>query len=207
LPKEVSGKLPAVVYVACDGEDDAHIAYTLNPVQRRGNAVRATVWPRGVGEVPWPKTFWKHTLRNAMHTGQTVDSMRLQDVLAAVRQVRAMPEVDPARITVMGRGVSGALALYAAILDEGIAQVLVENPPESHRDGPLFLNILRHTDLPEAAALLAPRRLNFYGHMPAAFDYTKHVYTLLGKPEHVFVTMDAGAVVSGRHDHNFASGQ
>jgi cephalosporin-C deacetylase-like acetyl esterase len=206
-PKEAAGKLAAVVYVASDGEDDAHIAYALSPVRRRGDAVRVTVWPRGVGEVPWPKTTWIHMLRNAMHTGRTVDSMRLQDVLATVRAVRAMPEVDPGRITLMGRGVSGALALYAAILDEDIAQVIVDNPPESHREGPLFLNILRHTDLPEAAALLAPRRLTFYGHVPPAFEYTRHVYSLLGKPDHVFLSMDVGAAVSGRYNHNFSSGQ
>ena len=206
-PKEVTGKVAAVVYVASDGEDDARVAYALSPVRRRGDAVRVTVWPRGVGEVPWPGTTWVHMLRNAMHTGQTVDSMRLQDVLAAVRAVRALPEVDPARITVMGRGISGALALYAAILDEGIGQVILHDPPESHREGPLFLNILRHTDLPEAAALLAPRRLTFYGHVPGAFEYTRHVYALLGKPDHLFLTMDVGASVAGRHDHNFSSGQ
>jgi cephalosporin-C deacetylase-like acetyl esterase len=206
-PKAITGKLPAIVYVASDGEDAAHIAQTLAPVQRRGDAVGATVWPRGVGEAPWPKTTWIHMLRNAMHTGQTVDSMRLQDVLAAVRQVREMPEVDAGRITVMGRGVSGALALYAAILDSGISQVVMQDPPSSHREGPLFLNVLRHTDLPEAAALVAPRRLNFYGHVPSAFEYTKDVYSLLGKPDHVFLTMDVGAVVAGRYDHDFASGQ
>ncbi|MDZ4803210.1 MAG: acetylxylan esterase [Bryobacteraceae bacterium] len=206
-PKEITGKLPAVVYVASDGEDAAYIAQTLAPVQRRGAAVRATVWPRGVGEAPWPKTTWTHMLRNAMHTGQTVDSMRLQDVLAAVRQVREMPDVDPARITVMGRGISAALALYAAIVDPAIAQVLLQDPPSSHTEGPLFLNILRYTDLPEAAALLAPRRLNFYGHIPAAYEYTKNVYSLLGKTDHVFLTLDIGATVFGRYDHNFASGQ
>jgi cephalosporin-C deacetylase-like acetyl esterase len=206
-PKEITGRVPAVIYVASDGEDDVRAGYALSAVRRRGEAVRVTVWPRGVGEVPWPKTTWVHMLRNAMHTGQTVDSMRLLDVLAAVREVRSMPEVDPSRITVMGSGVSGAIALYAAILDEEIAQVILDNPPQSHREGPLFLNILRHTDLPEAAALIAPRRLTFYGHVPPMFEYTRDVYALLGKPEHFYLTMDAGAAVSGRYDHNFSSGQ
>lgn len=206
-PKEIKGKLPAVVYVASDGEDDAHIAYAIGPLGRRTEAIRAVVWPRGVGEVPWPKTTWIHMLRNAMHTGQTVDSMRLQDVLAAVRQVRALPEVDAARITVFGRGMSGAIGLYAAIVDEGISQVILEDPPLSHAEGPLFLNILRLTDLPEAAAMLAPRRLNFLGRMPEAFGYTKHVYELMGRADHIFLTMDAGAAVAGRYDHDYSSGQ
>ena len=79
--------------------------------------------------------------------------------------------------------------------------------PSSHTQGPIFLNILRHTDLPDAAALLAPRRLNFYGYMPPAYEYTRSVYALHGKPNHLFLGMNIGSVLEGRYDHNFASGR
>jgi hypothetical protein len=169
-------------------------------------SVKMIVWPRGTGEVPWPQSFWKATLRNAMHIGQTVDSMRVRDVIAAVRRLRDVPETDPDRIMVAGRGISGVLGLYAAILDEGISQVMLIDAPSTHADGPIFLNILRHTDLPEAAALLAPRRLNFYGRMPPAFEYTKHVYALYGKPDRLFLAMNIEHVLAGRYDHNLSSG-
>jgi hypothetical protein len=132
--------------------------------------------------------------------------MRVRDVIAAVRQLRALPEVDPDRIMVAGRDISGALGLYAAILEPAVHQVMLIDPPSTHVDGPIFLNILRHTDLPEAAALLAPRRLNFYGRMPAAYEYTKHVYDLYGKPDHVFLAMNLEYVLAGRYDHSFSSG-
>jgi hypothetical protein len=164
------------------------------------------VWPRGVGEVPWDKAFWKDTLKNAMHLGHTVDSLRLADVLEGVKQLRETEGVDPARITVLGKGVSGALGLYAALLDEGIHQVLLIDPPATHVQGPIFLNILRHTDIPEAAALLAPRRLNFYGRIPKEFEYTRQVYELMGQGSRMHLSMDIGAVVEGRYDHNYASG-
>ena len=45
----------------------------------------------------------------------------------------------------------------------------------------------------EAAALLAPRRLNFYSRQPAAFDYTKHVYGLMGAGGNVFLSMSIEA--------------
>lgn len=141
-----------------------------------------------------------------MHTGQTVDSMRLQDVLTAFEQLRTVEGVDPERIMVLGKGISGALGLYAAILDPRIHQVMLMDPPASHREGPIFLNIMRHTDLPEAAALLAPRRLNFYGHMPAAYEYTKHIYQLYDKPGHVFLAMNIEYVLAGRYDYGMASG-
>jgi cephalosporin-C deacetylase-like acetyl esterase len=205
-PKEITGKLPGLLYVASDGEDIGYINNVLGGVNRRDESVRMIVWPRGVGEVPWPRSFWKDTLRNSMHTGQTIDSMRQRDVLAAFRQLRQVEGVDADRIMILGKGVSGALGLYAAILEPRVHQVMLMEPPVSHREGPIFLNIMRHTDLPEAAALLAPRRLNFYGQMPAAFEYTKHVYGLFGKPDHLFLAMNVEFVLTGRYDHNMASG-
>jgi len=165
------------------------------------------VYPRGVSETPWDKTFWKDTLRNAMHIGQTVDSLRLSDVLRAARSLREQSGVDPKRIMVAGKGISGALGLYAAILDPEIEQVTLIDPPVSHSTGPIFLNILRYTDLPEAAALIAPRRLNFYSHMPDAYAHTRSIFGLYGKADHVFVTMDLHSVLEGRYDHNFSSGE
>jgi cephalosporin-C deacetylase-like acetyl esterase len=205
-PKQIGGKLPGLLYIASDGEDMEYINRLLGGVTRRDESVRMIVWPRGVGEVPWPRSFWKDTLRNAMHTGQTVDSMRLQDVLTAFQQLRAVEGVDPERIMVLGKGISGAIGLYAAILDPRVHQVMLMDPPSSHREGPIFLNIMRHTDLPEAAALLAPRRLNFYGHMPAAYEYTKRIYELYDKPSHIFLAMNIEYVLAGRYDHGMASG-
>jgi cephalosporin-C deacetylase-like acetyl esterase len=205
-PAKPAGRLPGLLYVASDGEDLRAVNGLLIGVSRRNASVRMVVYPRGVGEVPWDKSFWKETLRNAMHTGRTIDSMRLWDVMRAAELLRADENVDPERILVLGKGVAGVLGLYAAILDPKIQQVMLIDPPASHVEGPIFLNVLRYTDLPEAAALLAPRRLNFYSRMPAGFDYTRHVYSLLGIPEHVFVAMNIEAVLEGRYDHNFTSG-
>jgi len=202
-PAQLEGRGPALLYVASDGDDSLSIQSTLSQVRR----VWMAVYPRGVGEVGWDKAFWKDTLRNAMHTGRTVDSMRLWDVLRAVEVLRAEDGVDPDRILVMGRGVSGALALYAAILDPRVEQALLIDAPSSHVEGPTFLNVMRYTDLPEAAALLAPRRLNFYGRMPAAYEYTRRIYALHGKPGHVFLAMHIHAVLEGRYDHDFSAGR
>ena len=190
-----------LLYIASEGEDSRSINALLNQVRE---GVRVIVYPRGTGEAPWDRSFYKDVLRNAMFVGHTVDSLRLGDVRAAVAKLRAHPGVDPARIMVMGRGVSGALGLYAAILDPAIAQVMMMDPPESHVTGPVFLNVLRYTDLPEAAALLAPRPLSFYARMPAAYEYTRHVYKLYGK--NLFRGMSIQGVLNGRYDHNFGSG-
>jgi len=83
---------------------------------------------------------------------------------------------------------------------------MLADPPSTHAEGPIFLNVLRHTDLPEAAALLAPRHLNFFASVPDAFDYTHHVYSLYSKPGNFFRSMSIGGVVEGRYDHNLAPG-
>lgn len=117
-----------------------------------------------------------------MQVGETVDSMRLTDVRAAIESLQARDDVDPARIAVVGKGVSGILGLYGAIFNRQVEHAVLIDPPSTHAQGPILLNILRYTDLPEAAALFAPRRLTFYGHMPPAFDYTRHIWTLYGSP-------------------------
>jgi hypothetical protein len=205
-PKQAAERAPALLYVASDGDDPAYLGAILAGIQRRGKALQMVIYPRGNGEVGWDHSFAKSTLRNAMHVGQTIDSMRLADVVQAFRALVQRPDVDASRVSVGGKGIAGALALYAALVEPRIHQVVLLNAPESHRLGPIFLGILRHTDLPEAAASLAPRRLNFYSHMPGAFQETKRIYGLLGQADKVFTTMSIDAVVDGRYDHAFSSG-
>ena len=205
-PAKLEKPAPGLLYVASEGEDPRATSELLRGVNSRNASVLLVVYPRGVGEAGWDKTFWKDTLRNAMHIGQTVDSMRLFDVLLALEALRGESGLDRERIMILGKGISGVLGLYAAILDPGVQQVMLMDPPVSHVQGPIFLNVLRYTDLPEAAALLAPRRLNFYARVPAAYEYARSVYGLYGKPDHLFQAMSIEAILEGRYDHNFASG-
>ena len=75
---------------------------------------------------------------------------------------------------------AGVIAAYAAVLEPGIAGAVVIDPPVSHRDGPIFLNVLRVTDIPEALGLLAPRPLTIRTKQPAAFAPTQSLYRLGG---------------------------
>ncbi|HUV14813.1 MAG TPA: acetylxylan esterase [Acidobacteriota bacterium] len=206
-PPETQGLLPAALYVASDGEDPRSIQAMFHQVRSPDSVIRLVVYPRGIDEVGWNKAFWKSTQRNAMHVGQTVDSLRLWDVLQSVEVLRSFEKIDPDRITVLGTGVSGILGLYAAILDDGIDQVLLIRPPASHLEGPLFLNVLRYLDLAEAAALVAPRPLGFYGRLPAAFEPVRQVYKQLGQPQRPYVSMDIEAFVQGHYNHDFSSGR
>jgi hypothetical protein len=79
---------------------------------------------------------------------------------------------------VYGRGDTGILGIYAAILDQRISRVVLDDPPGSHRQGPALLNILRFTDLPETAALVAPREIVSLTRFPDSFGYTARILAL-----------------------------
>jgi hypothetical protein len=111
-----------------------------------------------------------------------------------------------AEVVITGIGVSAALALYAGVLDEKVEQVILCDAPSTHGDGPIFLNVLRYTDLPEAAALMAPRRVTFYSRIPDAYRATQGIFALYGKPDHFALTMSLEGALNGRFDHGYSSG-
>jgi hypothetical protein len=80
----------------------------------------------------------------------------------------------------MGRGRAGILAAYAALLEPDIAEIIVIDPPVSHREGPVLLNVWRILDIPEALGLLAPKKLTLGNAGNEAFDRTVQIYKLAG---------------------------
>jgi hypothetical protein len=111
-------------------------------------------------------------------TGRTIASMQTWDILRTVAWSIEEGGFADAPVMVFGRGEMGILGLYAALLDGRIDEVILGDPPGSHRQGPALLNILRITDIPEAAGMLAPRRLTVVGKRPSEFSLTQTVYGL-----------------------------
>jgi hypothetical protein len=91
--------------------------------------------------------------------------MQLYEVLCSVNFLRSLPEVDPDRIIIAGRGESGINGLYAALLDRSVEKVVLCSPTASHRQGPCYLNVLRFTDISEVVRLMSDR-IGIYGEIP-----------------------------------------
>jgi cephalosporin-C deacetylase-like acetyl esterase len=121
--------------------------------------------------------------RTAALVGATLESMQLWDILRSVDYLIEEEKLPLDSISICGRGEMGALGFYAAALDERITRVIVDNPPASHWQGPALLNVLRVTDLPEAAALVAPRELVWLTPMPSPYSLTAHVFALHNSKE------------------------
>ena len=117
--------------------------------------------------------------RTAAWTGRTVAAMQVWDVLRTIEWLHEEEKLAPASLSIYGKGEMGIVSLYAAMLDERIDQVILRDPSATHRRSPALLNVLRITDIPEAAAVLAPRKLVFLGdEVPAPFQLTTTIYEL-----------------------------
>jgi fermentation-respiration switch protein FrsA (DUF1100 family) len=131
--------------------------------------------PRGWGESAPDKGnsgysgVWQLAQR-AMLIGRPLTGMQVYDVLRAFDYLRARPEVDAGRITVRGDGKGGILALYAGALEPSIAGVesngslasymtLARAVKHASAIDVVVPGVLQDFDLPDVAALVAPRPL------------------------------------------------
>jgi cephalosporin-C deacetylase-like acetyl esterase len=121
-----------------------------------------------------------HMKRQAMVAGTTLESMQVYEVLRSLELLRSLAEVDPARITIAGKGESGINGLYAAFLDGGIERAVLMSPPASHRQGPHYLGVLRYTDIPEMIALQR-EKVRLLGEVPAALRQAARACASMGE--------------------------
>ena len=116
--------------------------------------------------------------RTATWSSRMIAAMQVWDILRVVEWAADEEKISGSSISLYGKGDMGIAALYAALFDERIKQIILNDPPASHWQRPALLNVLRVTDIPEVAGAFAPRRLISLTKLPEAFDYTKRIYGL-----------------------------
>jgi hypothetical protein len=141
-----------------------------------GDAPVLMLAPRGNGPTKWNDPAPYYIQRSLPLLGRTVDSCRLFDVLTAISAVSNENPTGTTKWSIAGRGQAGVIAAYAALLDSRVSGVVAVEPPASHRNGPIFLNILRVIDVPEAFGLLAPRPLSIFTSQGLAFEEVQSIY-------------------------------
>ncbi|MBG89616.1 MAG: hypothetical protein CMO80_22335 [Verrucomicrobiales bacterium] len=172
--------LAAVVYAM---ESDAWRTFAGGGSSRPGMAapiLTAGVEVRGTGTTSvGPGYYW--TLRRTYPMlGETIPERQTADLLDGVKLVRE--RLQPGSVAVYGKGHTAPHAIYAALLDPKISEVILYNPPESHvAEGTLeYLGVLRVGDLPHNLALVYPRPITFVGKLPPAYEWTRDLYRKLG---------------------------
>jgi dienelactone hydrolase len=152
-----SGQKPPdrwTLVVLNEGESLAEVPDWARPIV--GDDAVVVLAPRGVGPTAWTRKNPPNYVERALELlGRTVDAGRLHDILAT-RGWIALEANQGVRVRLAGRGPAGILAAYAALLGSPVHEVVAVEPLASHRDGPIFLNVLRVLDIPQALGLLAP---------------------------------------------------
>ena len=134
--------------------------------------------------------FTEQSLNAAEHTdleltaawvGRTIGTMQIWDVLRAVKWAKDDEKIATSSIAIYGKGDMGILALYAALFEPRIDEVILNEPPASHWQRPALLNVLRVTDIPEVAGAFA-RVAWFRSRSCRANSITRRIYELAGAP-------------------------
>lgn len=126
-----------------------------------------------------PKSPPNYVERSHVLVGRTVDQGSVYDIIAMVRYLDSKKEKST-HWKLLARGRGGIIAAYAALFEPSISEVVIVDPPASHREGPIFLNVLRVLDIPDALGMLAPRPLTLVNAKDKAFDKTAQIYKLAG---------------------------
>jgi len=171
---------PAVVYAI---QPDVPRTFAGGGSSRPGVAapfLTAGVEVRGTGTTSvGPGYYW--TLRRTYPMlGETIPERQTADLLDGVKLVRE--RLRPGSVAVYGKGPTAPHAIYAALLDPEISEVILYDPPESHVEpGTLeYLGVLRVGDLPHNLALVYPRVITIVGKLPPAYEWTRDLYRKLG---------------------------
>ena len=121
--------------------------------------------------------------------------MAVTYVLACIEWLYGREYVDPKRLTLLGEGDQGVVAMLAAGLDERVTATVADCMETTYRDGgeglPVIPNVLRIADVPQIASLVAPRPLWLF-RVPEErvgfasrryYDWTRRSYQSLGEPD------------------------
>lgn len=189
--------------IRAEGPLPALVAANLAPVRiLHGSSPQAPSAPadiivgvvevRGSGVTTMdPELEW--FVRRACQTmGYTLTERQVFDLLNAVALMGRLEHVG--EIAVFGRGAAAVHAIYAALADEQIAEVVLEAPPATHEDPstPEMPAVLRVGDLPHNLALVFPRPITFVGEVPEAYRWTVDLYEKLGRADRIRVIETVG---------------
>ncbi|MFW6170677.1 MAG: alpha/beta hydrolase family protein [Planctomycetota bacterium] len=145
------------------------------------NTAFVYVAPRGIGPTAWNPGERKQTQirRRFMLLGQTRDGMRVWDVARAAAAVRRLFG-DDLPLRMKGARDMAGIVLYAAVFTPNVQRVELSRLPASHQEAPIFLNVLRFLDVPQAVAMVAEQTQTVvHDSAQAAWQYARQVSTHL----------------------------
>ncbi len=148
------------------------------------NWIMAYLSPRGVGAgslAPLSEKKRTQMLRRFHLIGESLESGQVWDIIQGAGALREAPGFAKTPLWLQAEGPMAANAVYASLFIADVKRLDLHRLPTSHAQGPAYLNILRHLDLPQAVALAAERTsVALYTSKPEAWEYPKAVAAALG---------------------------
>ena len=222
MPKEINGKLPAILYVCGHGRVAKNGVSFGNKVHyhhhgswfARNGYICLTIDTLQLGEI---EGIHHGTYREKMwwwlNRGYTPAGVEAWNCIRALDLLQSLPEVDGERLGVTGRSGGGAYSWWIAALDErikcavpvaGITDLknhVVDGCVEGHCDCMFMVNTYRW-DYSTVAALVAPRpllisntdndRIFPLDGVYRTYRQVRRVYSLLGADDHVGLHITKG---------------
>lgn len=221
VPKNSIPPHPTLLYIHESGKHvDAREGGRIEQLIEGGYLVFAFD-PRGIGETKPERVnnfdkqggysaqllgFEAALAYDGLKIGATLFGMQLQDVIKALDYLITREDVALDDIGCIGRGVGGLLGLYAGAIDERLEYVavinslcsykcLVNSPIYTHHFNTFIPDVIRHFDLSNIAAMVAPRTLMLINPVDAMkqsvpqevleqeYAWTREIYRMLDNPE------------------------
>ena len=114
--------MPAVILVHGSGPNDRDETIGANkPFKDLATGLAS----RGIAVLRYDKRTRVHGAKVAALTDFTVNQEVIEDVIEAVKALRAQPRIDPARVFVLGHSLGGMLVPRIATADPTIAGLIV----------------------------------------------------------------------------------
>ncbi len=180
VPDSGAARKPAVIYVHGDGKAaDAAEGGDIEWFVSSGHIVLAPDL-RGWGETgrrderngsDWPRYFGDYdSAMTSFLIGESLVGMRAADILRGIDVLAARGDVDPDRISGIGKRAGAIPLLYAAVLDDRLQRLGLEEMLVSYRAvvehkihrrvlESIVPGVLAQFDLPDLVAVLAPERV------------------------------------------------
>jgi hypothetical protein len=189
LAKQTDASKPVVVLLEPAGRTSWHENELCDRLASEGCAVCSPEL-RGIGDLT--PEYGRHAARNAREhandemwawssliLGKPLAGQRVTDLLAVVQGLRLRQDLKGRRLILAARGNPAVPALFTAAIEPAIDglylagglvsfQSIVDTEDYSHPFGNFVPNLLLHTDLPELAASMAPRRVVLAGAVDGA---------------------------------------
>jgi len=170
-------------------EPDKNAFQRSQEMLKNNKDMLAYLAPRGIGPTAWNTDERKRTQirRRFMLLGQTIDGMRVWDVRRAIQTLRTLDLAGEVPMTLQSNGQMAGIVLYASLFEPGIVRLDLWHLPDSHRDGPTFLNVLRYLDIQQAVAMAAERsQIRLYQEDNSGWRFPQAVAEKLDWPDDRF---------------------